>query len=627
MAVLADHVRAVLDRLDNVRAKTAGDGWEALCPAHDDRRRSLGIAVGRDGKVLLCCGAGCPVEDIVGKLGLAMQDLWPSNGEATCPAPPARTPGRRIASTYDYQDETGVLRFQVVRWEPKRFSQRRPVGHGEWARTLSGGLFRRQANGVWQLMPDGETASGSDVRLEPVRPLLYRLPELLAADPTDPVLIPEGEKDVEALRALGLVATTNPMGAGKGKWRKDYAEWLRGRRVVVLPDNDAPGRAHAATVLASLQGVAEAAAVLALPDLPPKGDVSDWLAAGGTAERLAEMAEEALTAPQEKPARKTAWLADLVRAGAEVRWLWEGWIQTGVLTAIAAEGGTGKTRFCADLLRRIRHGLPWPDGQAMHLPRDSVALWVVSDNHHDEMVSLARAFGVEDAVAVNSWADDPYGGVTLDNEDDLRDLGARITEVKPVMVVVDTVGNATDRNLSRQEDAKAFYQPLQIIARRHGCAVLCLTHLNATGKFLGRRVLEKVRVAIRMEKPNPKDPRRCLSVPKTNSRVPESLGVTMGDTGNEYDDHPPTEPEPEAEGCTPAVKRGRPSKESDAACDWLRGLLQAGPQRVGITISDGEALGYTVGTLYRAARTIGAEEYETEGRKWWRLASEDEVVN
>src|SRR5262249_4014516 len=102
-----------------------------------------------------------------------------------------------------------------------------------------------------------------------------------------------------------------------------------------------------------------------------------------------------------------ATIRDLIAAGSQVTWLWPDWIEVGVLTAIAAPAGTGKTRFCADLLRRIRHGQTWPDGQAIGLPVDAVALWVVSDNHHDEMVTLAQAFGLVDGIRFNASKSDP----------------------------------------------------------------------------------------------------------------------------------------------------------------------------------------------------------------------------
>jgi hypothetical protein len=167
---------------------------------------------------------------------------------------------RRIVATYDYTDERGTLLYQVVRYDPKDFRQRRPDGKGGW---------------TWSL---GD-----------VRRVLYRLPQLVesAADGR-PVFIVEGEKDADNLAGLGLVATTCAMGAGK--WRPEYGEALAGRSVVILPDNDEPGRAHAEAVLRALEPVAASVKVLRLAGLPPKGDVSDWLAAGGTKEELLTLA-------------------------------------------------------------------------------------------------------------------------------------------------------------------------------------------------------------------------------------------------------------------------------------------------------------------------------------------------
>jgi len=101
---------------------------------------------------------------------------------------------------------------------------------------------------------------------------------------------------------LGLVSTCNAGGAGK--WRDEYNKHFSGRRVVVLPDNDGPGRKHAEAVAASLAGVAESVRVLVLPGLEDKGDVSDWLAGGGLAGggTAAELAQLAADCPEWAPA-------------------------------------------------------------------------------------------------------------------------------------------------------------------------------------------------------------------------------------------------------------------------------------------------------------------------------------
>ena len=140
--------------------------------------------------------------------------------------------------------------------------------------------------------------------LQSTRVVLYRLRELLAADPSLPVYVAEGEKDADRLVAEGLVATTSPMGAGK--WRPEYAESLRDRVVVVLSDNDTAGREHAASVASPLEGIARRVCVIHLPGLPEKGDPSDWFNQGHTVEDLEDLVEQA---PEpERPLRRFKFL-------------------------------------------------------------------------------------------------------------------------------------------------------------------------------------------------------------------------------------------------------------------------------------------------------------------------------
>jgi putative DNA primase/helicase len=250
-----DHVLRVLDRLQGVRA--AGNGWEARCPAHDDSTPSLHVAVGNGERVLMHCHAGCPFNAIVASLGLRPADLFArQNGGSR------RRPSGTLVRTHDYHDEHGAVLFQVCRYaQPKAFRQRRPDGRGGWIRNVEG---------------------------VPVVP--YRLPQLQVAVALGILIyVVEGEKDVEALDRLGITATCNAGGAGK--WRPAHADYLRGAHVVILPDNDDPGRAHVQQVAASLYGVAASLRVVELPGLPEHGDVSDWLARGGTVEALRELCD------------------------------------------------------------------------------------------------------------------------------------------------------------------------------------------------------------------------------------------------------------------------------------------------------------------------------------------------
>ncbi len=122
-------------------------------------------------------------------------------------------------------------------------------------------------------------------RIGRIRRVPYRLPQLIAADPNELVFIVEGEKDADLLATLGLVSTCNSNGAGK--WRGEYNKFFVCRKVVVLPDNDKPGFAHAKAVEKTLRGIAQSTTILKLPGLQKKGDdVSDWLAQGGSIEEL-----------------------------------------------------------------------------------------------------------------------------------------------------------------------------------------------------------------------------------------------------------------------------------------------------------------------------------------------------
>jgi hypothetical protein len=231
-----DEILALLEGV-----KCTDDGATARCPAHDDRHASLSVGEGADGRILLHChaGEGCPLEAITAALGIAVTDLFPE--------PPPTNGHRRIVARYDYVDEAGALLYQVVRFAPKDFRQRRPDGLGGWE---------------WKL---GTT-----------RRVLYRLPAVLeAAKAGGTVYVVEGEKDVAALEAAGEVATCNPMGAGK--WRAGYSKVLRGADVVVVQDRDEEGRKHAAEVAAAISEDAHGTRVV---EAAKGKDAADHLAAG-----------------------------------------------------------------------------------------------------------------------------------------------------------------------------------------------------------------------------------------------------------------------------------------------------------------------------------------------------------
>jgi hypothetical protein len=140
------------------------------------------------------------------------------------------------------------------------------------------------------------------------------LPELIEAIANDhAVFICEGEKCADALRDIGVPATTNAMGAGK--WKVELGKYFAGADAILVPDNDDAGYKHIQDAGTKLNGIAKRLRVLVLPGLPTKGDVCDWLAAGGTREAFDRLADEApewrpLTEVTDKPDQKAKAAAD-----------------------------------------------------------------------------------------------------------------------------------------------------------------------------------------------------------------------------------------------------------------------------------------------------------------------------
>ena len=219
-------------------ASRGSDGWwSCRCPAHEDRKASLGLHDANDGGVAWKCMAGCDSKAV--GAALKYRGLLPEKAKRERKTKAKLGP---IVATYDYVDPAGELLFQVTRHSPpKDFRQRRPdpANPGGW---------------IWSV---------GDI----LRPL-YRLPELLATDPGELVFLAEGEKDVDRLRSLGLVATTSSQGADG--WAKTDHGPLAGRRVVILPDNDAAGRKYALAASGNLAGKAASSRCSICPAYPPK---------------------------------------------------------------------------------------------------------------------------------------------------------------------------------------------------------------------------------------------------------------------------------------------------------------------------------------------------------------------
>lgn len=436
----------VLTRLK--RVKRTASGWVALCPAHDDQQQSLSLGVGGDGRVVMKCHAGCDTSSIVSKMGLTMADLFAEKSRPVQGPDPRNRP--QMVKSYDYTDADGTLLFQTCRFEPKTFRQRRPDGNGGW---------------IWNL---GD-----------VPPVLYRVPEVVAAaNDGKRVFIVEGEKDADAIAAFGYTATTSPMGAGK--WRETFSDTLKGAEVVILPDNDDPGKAHAEQIAASLASRGCVVRVVQLPGLPAKGDVSDWLAND----------KNDLDALESIIGKTPRWSADGIEAKHRQRWrldeLWDNesimrpppaiaprFAWAGRSTLVAAREKIGKSTLMGYIAAQVSTGGPFL-GQPC---AQGDVLVVTLEEYPGDTARRLRHFDA-DPKRVHLLL-----GFTGDPKERPQELERHIEAVDPILVIVDTLaaysnGLADDDNSAVQ--MTAVLQPLAKLAHTHHVALILVHHARKT---------------------------------------------------------------------------------------------------------------------------------------------------
>lgn len=238
--------------------------YHACCPAHGDKRPSLSLSRGEDGRALIFCHAGCDTKGVCDALGIKPRDLFPrqqrkatkQGGWASLEDVTAwlerKNPGDSV-TCHKYHEE-GRLVGAVLR-----------IDNAEGGKTI---LPARLRGGAWEL------------KAMPAPRPLYNLPALLAASADQIVFAVEGEKCCDALAAIGLLATTSA-GGSQAACKSDWST-LAGRRVVVLPDHDDAGAKYAREVAKLLKKAGADARILNLadhcPGLPEGGDVADVLA-------------------------------------------------------------------------------------------------------------------------------------------------------------------------------------------------------------------------------------------------------------------------------------------------------------------------------------------------------------
>lgn len=418
----------VVDALERAGSRRIGLNW--TCPAHEDRNPSLSVA-SRNGKVLLHCHAGCEIPAILAALDLETTDLFDdrrSNGGGE----------KREVASYRYVDEKGTPLFDVVRFEPKDFRQRRP--DGRWG------------------IPD-------------VRRVPYRLPEVLSAVEIEfPVYVVEGEKDADAIVRAGATATTNPGGAGK--WRSDYDRFFRRADVVVIADDDEAGRKHAAEVVEHLVKVAERVRVR----LPIGKDVSEHLAGGHTLDELRPV-DDLLAVERERTAWIGASLVDVTTNPPDPPSVGGGLFYRGATHLISGEPDSGKTWVAYVAI-------------AIELRNGNAVVLIDFEMGAGAALERIRALGVDDeAIRTRLAYIAPEDGLR-GNESALADVLDLLERLDPTLVVIDAFEGALalerlDPNSSA--DVETYFANVTDPFRRTGAAIALLDHVvkdpDARGRY------------------------------------------------------------------------------------------------------------------------------------------------
>jgi len=394
------------------------------------------------------CHAGCDWTQVAARAGLEKSELFVESAKPRSNGRPSGSTQRPVlVKSYDYLDAGGTLLFQTCRYEPKDFKQRRRDENGEWIYNLKG-----------------------------VQQVLYHLPEVKAAvESGQRVFIVEGEKDADTLAEQGYVATTSPLGAGK--WKESYSETLKGAEVVIIPDNDPPGRKHVEQIATSLVAQKCAVRVVDLPDLPPKGDITDWLDAGNTLDALEALIGKTRLYGNDVRTKKL-WRLDEILSDDEImrppppiipRLAWHG-----RSTLIASAPKSGKSTITGYLATQVANG-----GQFLGDPcKQGDVLILGLEEALGDIGRRLRHFGA------NPRRVHVVHEMPIDPSERPKALIDYVARIKPILVIVDTLIAYGRGMIESENDAmqtQAVIQEMSDVAHRTDTALIVNHHTAKAG--------------------------------------------------------------------------------------------------------------------------------------------------
>jgi hypothetical protein len=642
-------VDSILSKL--LDARPNGSGWMARCPAHDDGRASLSVAVGDDGRALVHCHAGCTPEAIVSAMGLRLADLMPADNGKPCS--PRRAKSKAKTKTGDGRTKNASTVYDTAENAIAQLDRKHGPHSAVWtyydaAGESVGMIVRWDTAGDKDIRPVSRTGKGWIIGGMPEPRPLYRLPDLLER-PNERVFVCEGEKAADAAASIGLLATTSPHGSESA----DKADWgpLAGRNVVILPDNDNAGRRYArevASILAKLEPAAKIKFV-DLPELLPKGDIHDWLEKHDAIEPDTLRVIVDGLADAAPPVDRGAvvdgpiltCLADVEPT--EIKWLWPLRVPLGRITLLVGMPGEGKSFLTVYMAARVSTGSPWPDGS--DCPSGSVIFISAEDDPADTIRPRLDAHyaDVRRVHLLSMVRKIGNNGEQSDTMFTLADVGALEAALKThpdcKLVVVDPIGSflggRTDAH--RDNEVRGVLAPVAKLAEKYGVAVVVVAHRRkSSGSFaddlaLGSRAFTGIARAVWHLTRDGENKRRRLLLPGKNNLAPEGNGLAFTIAGD-----PPTiawERDPVAmtaddalasENDTEKKKPGPEPRARDRAVEWLRDLLKDGPLASAKIQQEGKEAGYSPRTLHRAKDELGIKPCREQfGGAWiWRMPSD-----
>ena len=443
----AKPIQQVLDLLDNVRP--SGNGWTALCPAHGDRNNSLSAGQGKDGRVLIYCHAGCDAPDILAALGLEFNDLFARN-QATERRRSSQMPETKVEAVYSYCDEADRLLYQVVRYPGKVFRQRRPGLDGNFIYDLKG-----------------------------VRRVLYNLREVLTATH---VVVAEGEKDANRVKealpyfkkreGVRWAVTTCPGGAEN--WRAEYAPYFKGKCAFILPDNDKAGRKFGQGVARSVSAFARRVKIVELPDLPEKGDVSDYLDDHYARDLQGELRKAPLykgtnsyIAESDRNSFNLQSLRDCFDAREEEQqWLVEGFLPAGGMSVISAKPKVGKSTIARQLALNVATGKAFLGRET----QQGEVIYFALEEKWQEVTNHFRDLGATGNEPIRIHC----GSAPIAAMEEARVL---LQQQQPALLIIDPLFKfARVKDGNDYAQMTAALEPILALARETGTHIFCVHH-------------------------------------------------------------------------------------------------------------------------------------------------------